>query len=327
MASSSKSLRIMVTGAAGFLGSHLCDALLAEGRAVIGVDSLLTGNLSNLAHLKHETKFSFLQQDICSPFDPGKIDYIFDFASPASPVDYMEHGIETLQVGSLGVFNLLELAKKHRATFFLASTSECYGDPLEHPQRETYWGHVNPIGPRSVYDESKRFAEAATTAYRRYHKLDVRIVRIFNTYGPRLQMNDGRVISNFMKQALRGEDLTMYGDGSQTRSFCYVSDEIEGILRLGWSKEQEPTNIGNPDEFTILECAKEVLAITKSKSGIKYLPLPQDDPKQRRPDITKARTLLGWEPKIDLRQGLELSLDYFRKEVESERSLANHVVG
>src|SRR5579872_2257581 len=327
MASSSKSLRIMVTGAAGFLGSHLCDALLAEGRAVIGVDSLLTGNLSNLAHLKHETKFSFLQQDICSPFDPGKIDYIFDFASPASPVDYMEHGIETLQVGSLGVFNLLELAKKHRATFFLASTSECYGDPLEHPQRETYWGHVNPIGPRSVYDESKRFAEAATTAYRRYHKLDVRIVRIFNTYGPRLQMNDGRAISNFMKQALRGEDLTVYGDGSQTRSFCYVADEIDGILRLAWSKEQEPTNIGNPDEFTILECAKEVLAITKSKSGIKYLPLPQDDPKQRRPDITKARTLLGWEPKIDLRQGLELSLDYFRKEVESERSLANHVVG
>jgi dTDP-glucose 4,6-dehydratase len=317
----------MVTGAAGFLGSHLCDALLAEGHSVIAVDNLLTGNLRNLAHLKRETRFSFLEQDICSPFDPGTTDYIFDFASPASPVDYMEHGIETLQVGSIGVFNLLELARKHRATFFLASTSECYGDPLEHPQKETYWGHVNPVGPRSVYDESKRFAEAATTAYRRYHKLDVRIVRIFNTYGPRLQMNDGRVISNFMKQALRGEDLTVYGDGSQTRSFCYVSDEVEGILRLAWSKAQEPTNIGNPGEFTILECANEVLAVTKSKSGIQHLPLPQDDPKQRRPDITKARTLLGWEPKIDLRQGLELSLDYFRTEVESEPSVTHHVAG
>ena len=327
MASSSKNFRIVVTGAAGFLGSHLCDALLAEGHSVVGVDNLLTGNLRNLAHLGGEARFSFLQQDICSSFDPGRVDYIFDFASPASPVDYMEHGIETLQVGSIGVFNLLELAKKHRATFFLASTSECYGDPLEHPQKETYWGNVNPIGPRSVYDESKRFAEAATTAYRRYHKLDVRIVRIFNTYGPRLQMNDGRVISNFMKQALRGEDLTVYGDGNQTRSFCYVSDEVEGILRLAWSKEQDPTNIGNPGEFTILECAKEVLAVTKSQSGIQHLPLPQDDPKQRRPDITKARTLLGWEPKIDLPQGLKLSLDYFRTEVESERSVANPVAG
>ena len=327
MRGSSKNLRIMVTGAAGFLGSHLCDALLAEGHTVIGVDNLLTGSLRNLAHLDGESRFSFLQQNICSPFDSGEIDYIFDFASPASPIDYMEHGIETLEVGSLGVFNLLELAKKHRATFFLASTSECYGDPLEHPQKETYWGHVNPVGPRSVYDESKRFAEAVTTAYRRYHKVDVRIVRIFNTYGPRLQMNDGRVISNFMKQALRGEDLTVYGDGSQTRSFCYASDEIEGILRLAWSEEQEPTNIGNPGEFTILECAKEVLAVTKSKSGIQYLPLPQDDPKQRCPDITKARTLLAWEPKIDLRQGLQLSLDYFRTEVESERSVANPVAG
>jgi len=310
----------MVTGAAGFLGSHLCDALLAEGHTVIGVDNLITGNMQNLAHLKREARFSFLHQDICSPFDPGAIDYIFDFASPASPVDYMEHGVETLQVGSVGVFNLLELAKKHGATFFLASTSECYGDPLEHPQKESYWGHVNPIGPRSVYDESKRFAEAATTAYRRYHKVDVRIVRIFNTYGPRLQMNDGRVISNFMKQALRGEDLTVYGDGNQTRSFCYVSDEIEGILKLAWSKEQVPTNVGNPGEFTILECAREVLAVTKSKSGIKFLPLPQDDPKQRCPDITKARTLLGWEPKIDLHTGLQLSLDYFRAEVEAEKS-------
>ena len=309
----------MVTGAAGFLGSHLCDALLAEGHSVVGVDNLITGKLRNLEHLKRESRFSFLEQDICSQFDPGPIDYLFDLASPASPVDYMEHGVETLQVGSIGVFNLLDLAKKHRAIFFLASTSECYGDPLEHPQKESYWGHVNPVGPRSVYDESKRFAEAATTAYRRYHKLDVRIVRIFNTYGPRLQMNDGRVISNFMKQALRGDDLTVYGDGSQTRSFCYVSDEIEGILKLAWSKEQDPTNIGNPGEFTILECAREVLAVTGSKSGIKFLPLPQDDPKQRRPDISKARALLGWEPKIDLRTGLRLSLEYFQSEVEAER--------
>jgi len=323
---SSKPRRVMVTGAAGFLGSHLSDALLAQGHEVLGVDNLLTGNMRNLEHLKREPRFSFLEQDISKSFDAGAIDYIFDFASPASPVDYMEHGIETLQVGSLGVFNLLELAKKHRATFFLASTSECYGDPLEHPQKETYWGHVNPIGPRSVYDESKRFAEAATVAYRRYHKVDIRIVRIFNTYGPRLQMNDGRVISNFMKQALRGEDLTVYGDGSQTRSFCYVSDEIDGILKLAWSAEQEPTNIGNPTEFTILECAREVLAVTASKSGIRNLPLPQDDPKQRRPDITKARTLLGWEPKIDLRKGLQLSLDYFRSEVNAERAASGQAV-
>jgi dTDP-glucose 4,6-dehydratase len=319
MSSSEKRLHIMVTGAAGFLGSHLCDALLAEGHSVLGVDSLITGKLRNLEHLKRESRFSFLEQNICSQFDPGRVDYIFDLASPASPVDYMEHGVATLQVGSIGVFNLLELARKHRATFFLASTSECYGDPLEHPQKESYWGHVNPVGPRSVYDESKRFAEAATTAYRRYHKVDVRIVRIFNTYGPRLQMNDGRVISNFMKQALRGEDLTVYGDGSQTRSFCYVSDEIEGILKLAWSKEQDPTNVGNPGEFTILECAREVLEVTGSQSGIKFLPLPEDDPKQRRPDITKARTLLGWEPKIDLRTGLRLSLDYFRSEVKAEQ--------
>lgn len=315
----------MVTGAAGFLGSHLCDALLAEGHSVVGVDNLITGKLRNLEHLNRESRFSLLEQDICSQFDPGFVDYIFDLASPASPVDYMEHGVETLQVGSIGVFNLLELAKKHSATFFLASTSECYGDPLEHPQKESYWGHVNPVGPRSVYDESKRFAEAATTAYRRYHNVDVRIVRIFNTYGPRLQVNDGRVISNFMKQALRGDDLTVYGDGSQTRSFCYVSDEIEGILKLAWSKEQDPTNVGNPSEFTILECAREVLAVTGSKSGIKFLPLPQDDPKQRCPDISKARVLLRWEPKIDLRTGLRLSLDYFQSEVEAERLSASSI--
>jgi dTDP-glucose 4,6-dehydratase len=320
--SSSQQLPVMVTGAAGFLGSHLCDALLAEGHNVIGVDNLVTGSLKNIDHLKSESRFSFIHQDVCEPFDAGKVSYIYDFASPASPVDYMEHGIETLQVGSLGVFNLLESAKKHGAVFFLASTSECYGDPLEHPQKESYWGHVNPIGPRSVYDESKRFAEAATVAYRRYHKVDVRIVRIFNTYGPRLQMNDGRVISNFMKQALRGEDLTVYGDGSQTRSFCYVTDEIEGILRLARSKEQDPTNIGNPTEFTIMQCAREVIDVTQSKSGIRSQPLPEDDPKQRRPDITKARTLLGWEPKTNLRAGLRLSLDYFRKEVDAERRLS-----
>src|SRR5947209_19849322 len=260
--SPARNLHVMVPGAAGFLGSHLCDALLADGHSVLGVDNLLTGSLRNLEHLKREKRFSFLQQDICSSFDPGRSDYIFDLASPASPVDYMEHGIETLQVGSIGVFNLLELAKKHGAVFFLASTSECYGDPLEHPQKESYWGHVNPIGPRSVYDESKRFAEAATTAYRRYHKIDVRIVRIFNTYGPRLQMNDGRVISNFMKQALRGDDLTVYGDGSQTRSFCYVTDEVDGILRLSRSDEHDPVNIGNPVEFTIQECAQRVMEDT-----------------------------------------------------------------
>src|SRR5579884_3817565 len=313
---SQKSLLCLVTGAAGFLGSHLCDALLSEGHSVLGADNLLTGNLRNLEHLRNESRFTFLHQDICKPFDPGAIDYIFDFASPASPVDYMEHGIETLQVGSLGVFNLLELARKHRAKFFLASTSECYGDPLEHPQKETYWGHVNPIGPRSVYDEAKRFSEALTMAFHRYHKVDTRIVRIFNTYGPRMQINDGRVIPNFMKQALRGEDLTVYGDGSQTRSFCYVSDEIDGLLRLAKSSEPGPVNIGNPGEFTILECAQKVLELTGSRSQIRYEPLPQDDPKQRRPDITKARELLGWEPKIGLEEGLRMSLEYFRDAVE-----------
>src|SRR5213082_3252158 len=319
---SHKNRRIVVTGAAGFLGSHLCDALLADGHTVVGVDNLLTGSLQNLAHLKTESRFSFLEQDICEAFDPGRSDYIFDLASPASPVDYMERGIETLQVGSIGVFNLLELAKKHGAVFFLASTSECYGDPLEHPQKESYWGHVNPIGPRSVYDEAKRFTEAVTMAYRRYHKVDTRIARIFNTYGPRMQLNDGRVIQNFMKQALRGEDLTVYGDGTQTRSFCYVSDEIEGFLRLASSDEHLPVNIGNPREFTILGCAHRVLAITGSKSKIRHEPLPQDDPKQRQPDITKAKTLLGWEPRIDLETGLQLSLEYFQKAVHEERAPA-----
>jgi dTDP-glucose 4,6-dehydratase len=309
-------MRVVVTGGAGFLGSHLCDALLAEGHSVIAVDNLLTGRLSNIDHLRSESRFEFRQLDICEPFDCGKVDYVFHFASPASPVDYSIHGIPTLRTGSVGTFNTLELAKKYGAKYLLASTSECYGDPLVHPQEETYWGNVNPIGPRSVYDEAKRFSEAATAAYRRYHKLDTRIVRIFNTYGPRMQLNDGRVIPNFMKQALRGEELTVYGDGRQTRSFCYVSDEIDGFLRLAKSSEAGPINIGNPGEFTILECAQRVLAVTGSKSQIRYEPLPQDDPKQRCPDISKAKQLLGWEPKIDLETGLKMSLEYFRGAVQ-----------
>jgi dTDP-glucose 4,6-dehydratase len=309
-------MRVLVTGGAGFLGSHLCDALLARGESVVCADNLLTGRTQNLAHLQHEPRFEFRQQDVSRAFDFGKVDYIFHLASPASPVDYLEHPLETLQVGSVGTMNCLELAKNYHAKFLLASTSECYGDPLEHPQKETYWGHVNPIGPRSVYDEAKRFAEAATMAYHRHHTVDTRIVRIFNTYGPRLQINDGRVISNFLKQALRGEDLTVYGDGSQTRSFCYVSDEVAGILALAKSDEHEPTNIGNPGEFTILECAQVVLDVTGSGSKIRFEPLPQDDPRQRRPDIGKAQRLLGWEPKIDLRTGLRMSLEYFRSAVQ-----------
>jgi len=308
-------LRALVTGAAGFLGSHLCDALLADGYSVLAVDNLLTGRLSNLQHLRHESRFEFRQLDINQPFDCGRIDYVFHFACPASPVDYMKHGIETLQVGSQGTMHCLELARQYGAKYLISSTSECYGDPLEHPQKESYWGHVNPIGPRSVYDEAKRFSEALTMAYHRYHKVDTRIVRIFNTYGPRMQLNDGRVVPNFMKQALRGEPLTVYGDGGQTRSFCYVSDEIDGFMRLSKSVEHLPVNVGNPTEFTILECARRVLAVTGSTSEIRYEALPQDDPKQRRPDITKARTLLGWEPKIDLETGLRLSLEYFREAV------------
>ena len=313
-------MRVLITGGAGFIGSHLCDGLLAEGHRVVCVDNLLTGSLRNIAHLRSEPAFEFLELDVNRPYDAGAVDYIFHFASPASPIDYMEHGIETLKVGSLGSFHSLDLAKKYGAKYMLASTSECYGDPLEHPQKESYWGHVNPTGPRSVYDESKRFAEAVTAAYRRYHNVDTQILRIFNTYGPRLQLNDGRVISNFMKQALRGEPLTVYGDGSQTRSFCYVSDEVEGILRLAKANTPGPVNIGNPTEFTILECAHLVLRVTRSKSKIAYEPLPQDDPKQRRPDISKARALLDWEPKINLEQGLKLSIDYFRQAIELEQS-------
>ncbi len=304
---------ILVTGAAGFLGSHLCDALLAEGASVIGVDNLCTGDLENLAHLHQEPRFSFVEQDICEPFDVGEVDYVFNFASPASPMDYARLGVETLQVGSVGTRNTLEIARKYKAGYLHASTSECYGDPEVHPQVETYWGNVNPIGPRSVYDEAKRFSEATVMAYHRYHGVNTHLVRIFNTYGPRLQANDGRVISNLMMQALRGEPLTIYGDGSQTRSFCYVSDLIEGIVRLSRSNEALPVNIGNPVEWTILECAREVLAVTGATSEIRFKELPQDDPTRRRPDITKAKTLLGWEPKIGLREGLERSLQLLQE--------------
>jgi dTDP-glucose 4,6-dehydratase len=313
--------RVLVTGAAGFLGSHLCDALIAEGNHVIGVDNFSTGRPTNLAGLNNEPKFSLEEQDICEPFDAGAVDFIFNFASPASPFDYARLGPETLNVGSQGTKNALDLARKYQAGFLHASTSECDGDPDVHPQAETYWGHVNPIGPRSVYDEAKRFSEALIMAYHRYYSVDTHMVRIFNTYGPRLQPTDGRVISNLMIQALLDEDLTIYGDGSQTRSFCYVSDLIAGIVLLSRSNENLPVNIGNPVEWTIKDCAREVLAVTASRSRIRYEPLPIDDPMQRCPDITKARTLLGWEPKIPLRQGLELSLDYFRASLPTRSQL------
>jgi dTDP-glucose 4,6-dehydratase len=313
-----KKRRALVTGGAGFLGSHLCDTLLGEGYSVVAVDNLLTGRLPNLEHLRADSRFEFQQLDVCEPYDCGAVDYVFHFASPASPVDYGAHGIATLKVGSLGTFHSLDIARNYGAKFLLASTSECYGDPLEHPQRETYWGHVNPIGPRSVYDEAKRFAEATTMAYLRYHRVDTHIVRIFNTYGPRMQIHDGRVIPNFVRQALRGEDLTVYGKGDQTRSFCYVSDEVEGIVRLSRSDEHEPVNIGNPSEFTILECAQQVLAVTGSRSKIRYEALPTDDPKQRKPDIGKARRLLEWEPKVAFDAGLRMSLDYFRQALSQE---------
>jgi dTDP-glucose 4,6-dehydratase len=312
--------QILVTGAAGFLGSHLCDVLLAEGHQVVGVDNLCTGSLDNLAHLKREPRFHFEQKDITRAFDPGEVDYVFNFASPASPVDYMRLGIETLQVGSAGTLHTLEIAKKYGAGYLHASTSECYGDPLVHPQVETYWGNVNPIGPRSVYDEAKRFSEAAVSAYHRYYGVNTHLVRIFNTYGPRLQPNDGRLISNLVMQALRGEALTIYGDGSQTRSFCYVSDLIEGIVRLSRSGEHDPVNIGNPSEWTVLECAKEVQALVGSHCEIVFKPLPQDDPMRRKPDITRAKELLGWCPKVALREGLKLSLEYFAACVEAEKA-------
>jgi len=312
---------ILVTGAAGFLGSHLCDALLAEGHEVLGVDNLCTGSFANLVHLNDDPRFRFEELDISRPFDVGRVDFVFNFASPASPIDYMRLGIETLLVGSAGTLNSLEIAKKYGAGYLHASTSECYGDPLVHPQVESYWGNVNPIGPRSVYDEAKRFSEAAVAAYQRYHGVNTHLVRIFNTYGPRLQANDGRVISNLMMQALRGQPLTIYGDGSQTRSFCYCSDLIDGIVRLAKSSEHDPVNIGNPTEWTILECAKEVQALVGSECEIIFKPLPQDDPTRRRPDITRARTLLGWEPKVSLREGLGRSLDYFKMCVAKEQTV------
>jgi dTDP-glucose 4,6-dehydratase len=310
-------MRVLITGAAGFLGSHLTDALLAEDNSVIGVDNLCTGSMANLAHLEHESRFAFEEQDICFPFDVGAVDYVFNFASPASPVDYHRLGLETLNVGSSGTRNALEVAKRYNAGFLHASTSECYGDPLVHPQTEDYWGNVNPVGPRSVYDEAKRFSEALVTGYHRYHHVNTHLVRIFNTYGPRLQRNDGRVISNFLIQALKGDDLTVYGDGSQTRSFCYVSDEIEGIVKLAKTNEHTPVNIGNPVEWTIAECARTVLAVTGSKSRISFLPLPQDDPMQRQPDISKAQSLFDWQPKVDLETGLKLSLEYFKSTLET----------
>jgi dTDP-glucose 4,6-dehydratase len=305
--------RVLVTGAAGFLGSHLVDRLLGEGHTVLGVDNLSTGNLENLTHLRNEPRFTFEEWDICDAFDPGHVDYVFNLASPASPPEYLRLAIETLRVGSAGTEAALEIAQKYGAGFLHASTSECYGDPLQHPQSETYWGNVNPIGLRSVYDEAKRFSEALTMAYHRHRGVNTHLVRIFNTYGARLHPGDGRVISNFVMQALRGEPLTIYGNGQQTRSFCYVSDLIEGILRLSRSREHLPTNIGNPTEFTILECAQVVLEVTGSKSKICFEPLPQDDPTRRKPDISKAKRVLGWEPQIGLREGLRLCLQYFRE--------------
>jgi dTDP-glucose 4,6-dehydratase len=311
-------MRVLVTGAAGFLGSHLTDRLLAEGHSVLGVDNFSTGDSENLAHLAQDPRFEFAQKDICQPFDPGPVDYVFNLASLASPPEYLRLGIETLRVGSAGTENTLEIAAKYHAGYLHASTSECYGDPLEHPQTENYWGNVNPVGPRSVYDESKRYAEALVMAYHRYRSVNTHLVRIFNTYGPRLHPSDGRVISNFMMQALLGEPLTIYGNGNQTRSFCYVDDLIEGILRLSRSNEHLPVNIGNPIELTILECAQAVLAATNSKSELRFEPLPQDDPARRRPDITKARTLLGWEPQIALKEGLTRSLPFFKSKVAKD---------
>jgi dTDP-glucose 4,6-dehydratase len=312
-------MHVLVTGAAGFLGSHLADRLLAEGNTVLGVDNLCTGNRSNLAHLASNADFRFFEWDISRPFptdfDPGPVEYVFNFASPASPPEYMRLAIETLTVGSVGTQNMLELAAAHQAAFLHASTSECYGDPLCHPQSEDYWGNVNPVGPRSVYDEAKRYAEALVMAYHRSRGVNTHLVRIFNTYGPRLTPSDGRVVSNFMMQALRGEPLTIYGEGNQTRSFCYVDDLIEGILRLSRSHEHMPVNIGNPNEFTIRQCAQAVLEVTGSKSKLCFEPLPVDDPTRRRPDITRARTLLGWEPKIELKEGLSRSLDFFRSQL------------
>jgi dTDP-glucose 4,6-dehydratase len=310
-------VRTLITGGAGFVGSHLVERFLAEGHEVICVDNFITGTAGNVEHLRGHDRFSFIRHDISHPLEiDGPVDNILHFASPASPVDYLRHPIPTLKVGSLGTHNTLGLAKLKQARFLLASTSEVYGDPEQHPQREDYWGHVNPVGVRGCYDESKRFAEAMTMAYHRYHNIDTHIVRIFNTYGPRMRLDDGRVLPNFVGQALRGEPLTVYGDGSQTRSFCYVSDLVDGIFRLLFTDFHEPVNLGNPNEITILDFAKEILRLTSSKSEIVYKDLPADDPKVRRPDISRARKLLGWEPKVDRHEGLQRTVEHFRQRVK-----------
>lgn len=307
---------VVVTGGAGFLGSHLCDRLLREGLKVICVDNLLTGNVNNISHLAGNDNFSFVKHDVTNYiFLQGKVDYILHFASPASPIDYLKLPIQTLKVGSLGTHKALGLAKEKNARFLLASTSEVYGDPSIHPQPESYWGNVNPIGPRGVYDEAKRFAEAITMAYHRYHNLDTRIVRIFNTFGPRMRLDDGRALPAFVGQALRGEDVTVFGDGSQTRSFCFVDDQVDGIFKLLMSDEIEPVNIGNPEEISITKFAEEVISLTGSKSKIVYKDLPLDDPKVRQPSIEKARKILGWEPKVDRIDGLKITIDYFKKTI------------
>ena len=316
-ARSSKQPVTVVTGGAGFLGSHLTDRLLAEGHRVIAIDNLITGHLTNIEHLAGNENYRFIKQDVTQYlFVPDEIDYVFHFASPASPIDYLELPIPTLKVGALGTHNTLGLAKAKKATFLLASTSECYGDPLVHPQKEDYWGNVNPIGPRGVYDEAKRFAEAITMAYHRYHGIDTKIVRIFNTYGPRMRLRDGRVVPAFIGQALSGAPLTIFGDGAQTRSFCYVSDLIDGIYRLSQSDFHEPVNVGNPREMTIKRFAEEIIRITGTKSGIEYRPLPVDDPKVRQPDIGRAKKILGWEPKVEFEEGITRTIDYFRQWLE-----------
>lgn len=306
-------MRFFITGGAGFLGSHFVDVLIGKGHEVICLDNLITGSLSNLSHLSSERRLTLVKQDVTKPIDiPGTIDYVFHFASPASPMDYLKFPIQTLKVGSLGTHNALGVAKTKGAKFLLASTSEVYGDPLVSPQPESYWGNVNPVGPRGVYDEAKRFAEAITLAYHRTHHMDTKIARIFNTYGPRMRKEDGRAIPNFINQALRGESLTVYGDGKQTRSFCFVSDLIEGLIRLMESSLNEPVNLGNPQEMTVLELAHHVIAMTQSKSKIEFKPLPTDDPKQRRPDISKAENLLQWKPLVSLEKGLRLTIEDFR---------------